>query len=129
MKRKPSSTSSSGNPTTVVQAFAPDTEFTLTLDGWMLLEALGSNYTNGERPTMRDTVLAILVMTDEDAVFKARKLGKLEQLIASYTADKRPADVLALGDQITAAFQAALAPSDSGAQPSEKKSSPASAGG
>jgi hypothetical protein len=131
MKRRPSKspTAGSGNPSVVLRAFAPETCFTLSLDGWILLEALGSAYTTGGQPTMRDTVLAILVMTDEDAVFSARKAGKIEALVAAFTAGKKPGDVLALGDKIKAAFDTALEPSNSGADSSEKKSSAAPAGG
>jgi hypothetical protein len=131
MKRKSSapSSSSSANPSVVLRAFAPETCFTLSLDGWILLEALESNYTAGRAPTMRDTVLAILVMTDEEAVFAARKKGKIEDLIAAATAGKKPSDVLAMADKIAAAFEDALNPSASGADAGEKKSSAAPAGG
>lgn len=129
MKRKPSPAASSGNPSVVLRAFAPETCFTLSLDGWILLEAMGSNYTSGALPTMRDTVLAMLVMTDEDAVFEARKKGKIDQLISAATAGKKPGDILCMADKIKEAFEDALNPSDSGADPSEKKSSAAPDGG
>lgn len=131
MKRKPSTTtSSSGNPSVVLRAFAPETCFTLSLDGWILLETLGCGYTTGAaQPTMLDTVLAILVMTDEDAVLKSRKAGKIEALVSAFSQGKRPADVLALGAKVKQAFEAALEPSDSGADPAEKKSSVAPVGG
>jgi hypothetical protein len=127
MKRK--AKASNSNPSVVLKAFAPETEYTLTLDGWLLLEALQSGYTTGANPTMRDTILALLVMTDEEAVLKARKAGKIDQLISAFSEGKRPGDVLALGPKIKEAFEAALEPASSGADPSEKKSSQESDGG
>lgn len=130
MKRKNSiAAAASRNPSVVLRAFAPETCFTLSLDGWILLEALGSNYVAGRAPTMRDIVMAILVMTDEDAMFEARKKGRIESLIAAATAGKKPGDILCMADKIKAAFEDALNPSDSGADEAEKKSSPESAGG
>jgi len=127
-KKNPILAAASRTPSVVVAAFAPETEYTLTLDGWILLEALGCAYVSGGRPGMRDSILAILVMTDEDAVFEARKKGKIDQLIRGVTKDKRPADIMAQVDKIRAAFDAALDPMDDGAN-REKKSSAESDGG
>lgn len=116
-------------PSVVLRAFAPETEFECTLDAWLLLEALKSPLCNGETPGMRDLLLASLVFTDIDAVHRARKTGKLDDLLASATAGKRPADLLGLPEKVTAAIQAGFAPLDDGTDPAEKKSSAAPAGG
>lgn len=116
-------------PSVVLAAFAPDTELALSLDGWILLESLRNGYVTGETPGLRDTVVCLLVMTDEDAVFEAKKRGKMDQLIAAATKDKKPGDILSMAEKIRAAFEHAMQPTDSGAEPLEKKSSPAAAGG
>lgn len=129
MKRKNQiAAAASKNPSVVLRAFAPETCFTLSLDGWILLEALGSPLTTSGTPGLKDLCLAALVMTDEDAVLAARKSGKLEALLASFTHGKRPADVLGLTDKIHAAINAAFDPADSGVEV-EKKSSVAPVGG
>lgn len=119
----------SRNPSVVLRAFAPETPFTLTLDGWILLEALGNGYVTGAAPGLRDTVVAMLVMTDEDAVIEARKNGKLDVLVKSATAGKRPADATQYFKKIEAAFADAVAPADAGTERPEKKSSAAPDGG
>ena len=128
-RQNPIAAAASKNPSVVLRAFAPDTEYVCSLDAWIVLEALGSAFTTGERPGMRDVVIAALVFTDIDAVFAARKTGKLDELVAKATAGKRPADALPLTDKIGEAIKAAFDPSDSGADPEEKKSSAAPAGG
>ena len=120
--------SSSGNPSVVLSVFAPETEFSLSLDGWILLEALDSPFATGGKPTTYDLVLAALVMTDESAVLAARRKGTLEELMSAHTAGKRPADVMGLAEPIAAAIAAAFLPVDHGAA-SEKKSPAAPAGG
>lgn len=119
--KRPRSNPSIGNPSVVLRAFAPETDFTLSLDAWILLEALNSPFAAAGTPGLRDMVIAALVMTDEDAVFAARKAGKFDALVAAATAGKRPADVLGLAERIGAAIAAAFLPADSGASP-EKKS-------
>ncbi len=129
MKRKPSS-SASATPSVVLSAFAPDTEFELTLNGWMLLESLDNALTNGTRPKTRDLLLAMLVMTDEDAVFVAKRRGKIEELLSSASTGKKPGDVTNYTQRILEAVEAAFEPSDSGAlRDGEKKSPAAPAGG
>ena len=127
MKRKP--TSSHGNPSAVLRAFAPETELVLTLDGYILLEAMESPLTTGQKPRIYDLVLAALVMTDESAVLAARRAGKVEDLIRANTAGKRPADIVALTPLITAAIAAAFDPVHTGAISTEKKSSQEPVGG
>lgn len=129
MKRRTQPRSESAQPSVVLAAFAPETEYTLSLDGWILLEALGSGFTTGDQPTTRDIVLAAFVMTDEDAMLAARRKGTVEDLLRQATAGKRPADAVALIPKITEAINAAFAPTESGAAPSEKKRPPAPAGG
>lgn len=131
MKRKPLSDLSRprGNPTVVLRAFAPETEFVCDLDAWILLEALESPFTLGEKPGLGDLVTAALVMTDYDAVSAARRTGKLDELIHKATAGKRPADVMHLPEKLGAVIEAAFAPTHSGAEGQEKKSSAAPAGG
>ena len=127
MKRKATTT---GNPSAVLRAFAPDTPYVLTLDGYLLLEALGSPLATGAKPGMYDMTLAALVMTEEAAVYAARRAGKLDELVRSATAGKRPADIMAITPAIIAAIAAAFDPVNTSASiPSEKKSSPAPAGG
>ena len=83
----------------------------------------------GNAPGLRDTVVAALVMTDEDAVIAARKAGKLDEMVRKATAGKRPSDALELAPKIKAAFEDALAPADAGTERPEKKSSAAPDGG
>jgi hypothetical protein len=129
MKRRPAP-SASANPSVVLRAFAPETEFTLTLDGALLLEALGCAFITGGTPGIRDAVMAVLVMTDEEAVFEARRKGRFEELMRATTKDRRPADILGLADKIAAALQDAIHPAATGADPAdEKKSAAAPAGG
>lgn len=112
----------------VLAAFAPETEYALTLDGWMLLEAVNSPLTNGEQPGTQDLLLAMLVMTDEDSVFAARRNRTLDDLLAAASKNKRPADIYGIAPKIHAAIQQAFAVLDSGAK-SEKKSQPELVGG
>jgi len=129
MKRQPKQSRQS-IPTTVLDAFAPETEYVLSVDGVMLLEEFESPFITGERcPGMRDILLAILVLTDEDAVLDAKRKGKVDDLIRGISKGRRPAEVLAQGPKITAAMNAALAPLDSGADADEKKSFLAPVGG
>jgi len=121
MKRRTQTRSDSANPAVVVAAFAPDTEYVLSLDGWILLEALGSPFTRQEAPGSRDVVLAALVMTDEDALLAARRNNTLEKLLATATAGKRPADILPLIPKLTAAINAAFEPASGGGTSGEKK--------
>ena len=75
MKRKSAkSAATAGNPAAVLRAFATEAEFILTLDGFLLLEALGSAFATGTHPKLYDVVLAAIVMSDEDAVLAARHL-------------------------------------------------------
>lgn len=127
MKRK---SQPSGNPSVVLNAFAPETEFVLTLDGWMLLESLDNALTNGTRPKTRDLLLAMLVMTDEEAVFAAKRRGKIDELLSTASAGRKPGDVTGYTEQILAAVEVAFEPSDSGAlRDGEKKSPAAPVGG
>lgn len=127
-KRNPIEEAKNRNPSVVLRAFAPETEFECSLDAWLLLEAMGSPLCQGETPGMRDLLLAALVFTDISAVRAARKTGKLEDLLAQATAGKRPADIADLPAKVTAAIRAGFEPLDSGAE-TEKKSSAAPAGG
>lgn len=130
MKRKPAKpAATAGNPSAVLRAFAPEAGFTLTLDGFLLLEALGSAFATGTHPKLYDVVIAAIVMTDEDAVLAARRKGTLDDLVKAFTANRRPADIVALTPRISAAITAAFDPVFTGAAPGEKKSSPAPAGG
>ena len=54
MKRNVIKEAASKTPSVVLAAFAPETEYTLTLDGWILLEALGCAYVTGGKPGMRN---------------------------------------------------------------------------
>ena len=81
-KRNPIAEAAGKTPSVVLAAFAPDTEFSLSLDGWILLESMRNPYVLGQPPGLRDTVLCMLVMTDEDAVFEAKKRGRIDKLIA-----------------------------------------------
>lgn len=131
MKRPPQNSiteAASRNPSVVLRAFAPETAYTLTLNGWILLEALESPFTIGGRPGARDVLLAALVMTDEEAVLKARKAGRLDALLAAATAGKRPAAIIALTEKVGAAIAAAFDPAGDETG-TEKKSSAAPAGG
>jgi hypothetical protein len=119
MKRK-FTDNSSANPSVVLRAFAPETHFTLTLDGWILLEALESPFVTGQSPGLRDLVIAVLVMTDTAAVADARKNRGFDKLVADATFGKSPGDVMSLVPRITAAIQAAFDPADTGTQ-TEKK--------
>lgn len=115
-------------PSVVLRAFAPETEYVLSLDGYLLLEAIGSPLTKGQVPGLRDIMIALLVMTDTDAVTKARRTGKLDSYISAASAGKKPGDILALAEKVKAAFEEALAPTEDGVT-HEKKPSTASAGG
>jgi hypothetical protein len=118
----------SKNPSVVLRAFAPENEFVCSLDAWIFLEAMGSPFTTGGKPGLGDLVLAALVMTDTDAVIKARRTGKLDELMKTATKGKRPADVIPLTDALAEAINAAFEPSDSGTE-AEKKDSAAPDGG
>jgi hypothetical protein len=117
----------SRNPSVVLRAFAADTDLTLTLDGWLLLEALENAYVTGGKPTLRDSIIALLVMTDTDAVADARRRGRMDALVREATADRKPGDILAAVPRIARAFEDALQPTHDGAE-HEKKSSAESAG-
>lgn len=117
------------NPSVVIQAFCPETEYTLDLDGCILLEALQSPFLTGGAPGIRDTLLASLVLTDADAVLRARRNNRIDDLIRDASRGRRPADLIALGTKISAAIAAAFAPLQTGTEPAEKKSSLAPAGG
>jgi hypothetical protein len=128
-KAKKPTAGSPGTPSVVLRAFAPETNYTLTLDGYILLEALGCGLMKGTGATMRDMILAILVMTDEEAVMAARKSGRIEALISKFTEGKRPGEIRHLIEKANQAFEEATAPSDTGGAASEKKSSAESDGG
>jgi hypothetical protein len=127
-KRNTISEQSSRNPSVVLRAFAPETEYEVTLDGWMFMEALGLALTRGERPTTRELILAMLVLTDLTAVKKAHRGRKLELLIAEAAKGKSVGDIMAYTAKVTEAVEAAFEPTDSGAD-GEKKSSAAPDGG
>jgi hypothetical protein len=131
MKRKSSPAASTGNPSVVLRAFAPETCFTLSLDGWILLEALGSPYASGGMIQMRDSIILMLAMIDVDALAAARRMGPnaVEDLVLSVSKGKRPAEIVALRPKLEAAVAAALAPISTDAEAPEKKSSQAPAGG
>ena len=117
-------------PSVVLRAFAPETDYVLSVNGVMLLEACDSPFISGERtPGMRDIMLAMLVLTDEDAVIAAHRKGALDALIHDAGAGRRPAEVFAQAPKIHAAIAAAMEPVDSGADDDQKKSSPGPAGG
>jgi hypothetical protein len=118
----------SRNPSVVLRAFAPETDFVLTLDGALLLERLECKYITGGKPGLRDLILSILVMTDEDAVLEALRKRTLDKLMSSASAGKTPGDILQLGDKVAQALATAMEPTDSGT-PSEKKSSAERDGG
>lgn len=129
-RRRPPDLSGLATPSVVLRAFAPETEFSLSLDGWILLEALGNKFVTGGSPGFRDVVVAALVMSDEDAVFAARRKGNLDALIAEATKGRRPSHAIAMLPKVRAAFDDSLAPADTGAAAGdEKKSSAAPAGG
>lgn len=129
MKRKNSIQSqASKNPSVVLRAFAPETEFVMSLDGWMLLESMDIGLTRGERPTTRDLIIAMLVMTDIDAVFKAKRTRKLDALISEATEGRSVGDIMGYADKVTSAVEAAFEPSDTGTE-TEKKPSPDADGG
>ena len=128
-RQNPIAAAASKNPSVVLRAFAPETEYTCSLDAWILLEALGSPFAAGGNPGLGDLVTAALVMTDTDAVIAARKSGRFAELLANATKGRRPADVLPLTEKLGMAIKAAFDPVDSGADPAEKKSSAAPAGG
>jgi hypothetical protein len=119
----------SATPSIVQQAFLPETEYVLTLDGALILEALGCRYLTGGQPGLRDIILSILVMTDEDAVILAHRKGQVDKLIQSVTAAHSLGEVLRLGDKVGEALQAALNPTESGVENDEKKSYAAPDGG
>lgn len=129
--RKPvTEPSRSANPSVVLDAFAPETELVLSVNGALLLEALDNPHFVGKRtPTLRDTIIAALVMIDDTAVSQAQRRGKLDDLIREFSSDHSMPEVLSLFPKVTAAIAAALTPLDSGADPDEKKSSAAAAGG
>ena len=128
-KRNSIADQASKNPSVVLRAFAPETEFEVTLDGWMMMEAMGLALTRGERPSTRDLIVAMLIMTDIDAVRKAHRSRKLEELISAACKGKSVGDIMAYTAKITEAIEAAFEPTDSGADAGEKKSSPAPDGG
>lgn len=131
MKRKTVTAAAAAGvtPSIVLRAFAPDTEFVLTLDGYLLLEALGCAFLRGQFPGMRDIMLAALVMTDCPAVQKAHRQKRVDALLGEAYAGKKPGDILALADAVRTALEDALAPTDDGGVEREKKHSSASAGG
>ena len=118
----------SKNPSVVLRAFAPDTEFVLTLDGWMLMESLDLPITRGERPKSRDLIIAMLVMTDEVAVRKAIRTRKIDELVKSATKGKSVGDIMAFAAKVTEAVEQAFEPSDTGVE-TVKKDSAEPAGG
>jgi len=133
MKRKNNiAAQASKNPSVVLAAFAEETEYVLDLDGAILLESLGCAFiTGGGSPGLRDTLMAMLVMTDIDAVRKAmRTPGGLQKLLDAASKGRRLAHIMGQADKIAAALEASLAPVMSGAtSATEKKSSAAPDGG
>jgi hypothetical protein len=133
MKRRPSKspTAGSGNPSVVLRAFAPETCFTLSLDGWILLEAMQSPYAGGGTIQMRDSVILMLAMIDVDALEAARRMGPkaVDDLVLSVSKGRRPAEIVALRPKLEAAVAAALDPISTDTEAPEKKSSPEPAGG
>lgn len=129
-ERNPIEEAASRTPSIVLDAFAPQAALVLTLDAWLLLEALGSPYIIGGTITMRDTVLFYLALADADGLFAARAGGSLDELVHTWAKGRTPQEVLALRPQLAAALAAALAPaSGSGADDAKKKPSTATAGG
>ena len=122
-------------PTTVLAAFAPETEMDLTLEGVLVLESIGCAYINGGTPSLRDAVLVYLSMIDLPAVKAARRTRTVDDLIESWAAGFRPADLIELQPSILQSVAAAFAPiqgsaeADTESDTIEKKSNQAAAGG
>ena len=127
-KRSPMKDPAAGNPRVVLRAFAPETELVMSLQGWMLLEAMDNALTRGERPDTRDIILAVLTMRDAAAVRKAHQVRKLEDLIAAATKGQSVGDIMAYLPTIAAAIEAAFEPTAEPTATGEKKSHAAPAG-
>ncbi len=127
-KRNAIAEAASKNPSVVLRAFAPETEYVCTLDAWIFLEAIGSPFATAGKPGLRDMLIAALVFTDVDAVIKARRNGKFDAMVAEASAGKMPSDVMPLTDLLGAAIAAGFAPV-SDVSNDEKKSSAESDGG
>ena len=130
-RQNPIAAAASKNPSVVLRAFGADTEYTLTLDAWILLESIGSPYVCGGSLRMTDSIALLVAMTDPDALLAAKRKGPnaVEDLCLMVAGKRRPAELVALRKALEAAVNAALAPLDSGADPAEKKSSARAAGG
>ncbi|MEO5915561.1 MAG: hypothetical protein ABIS50_15110 [Luteolibacter sp.] len=130
-KSKPNSIleAASKNPSVALRAFAPEVDYILTMDAWMLLEALESPYVSGGKLQMRDTMVLLLAMTDTDTLFAAKRKGPdaVEDLLRAAGRTLRPQAVMDLRPKIEAAIDAAFDPLPPGE--AEKKSSAAPVGG
>ena len=102
-------------PSIVRRAFAPETQYTLDLEGMLLLESLDCALVTGSRkPGLRDTILALLVLTDLAAVKKARSSKGVQGLIDAAVKGRKPAELFGLQERIVEAIKLACEPAPEG---------------
>lgn len=124
-------------PSIVLRAFSPDTGLELSLEGTLVLEALDCAFITGShKPGVRDSMLALVAMTDLDTLKAARRTGKVDELLEALGREKKPRELMALLPRIAEAVRIASEPAaggedDAGADLSflEKKSGADAAGG